>query len=97
MLVERPRAARKIAVLVPQHRGEVRCGWIVSRTDSAALRSIVQDLLADPVLAARVGQAARRRVLERHTWAAVGGIVEQIAAEQLGRRAASGAPTMEAL
>ena len=72
-------------------------GWIVSRTDSAALRSIVQDLLADPVLAARVGQAARRRVLERHTWAAVGGIVDQIAAEQLGRRAASGAPTMEAL
>ena len=74
-----------------------KTGWTVSRSDAADLRSTVEHLLADPALASRVGQAGRRRALECHTWPAVGRVIERVAANALERRAALGAPTMEAL
>jgi glycosyltransferase involved in cell wall biosynthesis len=39
------------------------CGRLADVDDSAALAREVSQLLADPVLASRLGQAARRRVV----------------------------------
>jgi glycosyltransferase involved in cell wall biosynthesis len=72
-------------------------GWIVNPADAKTLRAAVERLLNDPVLAARVGVAAKRRVLEQHTWSAVGRRIEQLAVAHLERRAADGAPTVEVL
>jgi glycosyltransferase involved in cell wall biosynthesis len=47
------------------------CGYIVPPSDPAALRDRLRRLLGDPEHAARLGQAARRRIEERFTWEAV--------------------------
>ena len=65
-----------------------RTGFIVSRTDAADLRARVTSLLTDRAMAARMGQAARRRVLEHHTWRAVASSVEELAAAHLKEKAA---------
>jgi glycosyltransferase involved in cell wall biosynthesis len=46
-------------------------GYIVPPGDPAALRDRLRRLLGDPEHAARLGQAARRRIEERFTWEAV--------------------------
>jgi glycosyltransferase involved in cell wall biosynthesis len=46
-------------------------GYIVPPSDPGALRDRLRRLLDDPEHAARLGQAARRRIEERFTWEAV--------------------------
>jgi len=72
-------------------------GWIVDRNDPAALFRATARILNDAQLGRRVGEAARRQVLEHHTWDAVGRLVAQVAMQQLERRAAGGADAVEAL
>jgi glycosyltransferase involved in cell wall biosynthesis len=43
-------------------------GFLVPPNDAAALRARIRQLLADPQLAARLGAAARRRIVEQFTW-----------------------------
>ncbi len=43
-------------------------GLLVAPGDPAALATAIGRLLVDPALRARVGEAGRRRVLERFTW-----------------------------
>jgi glycosyltransferase involved in cell wall biosynthesis len=62
-------------------------GLIVSRTDPGALGAAVETLLHDPARARRMGDAARQRVMERHTWHAVAAVVEVLAAGDRNRRA----------
>lgn len=69
---------------------EGETGWIVDRQDAVAFRATVQRLLDDPALGRQVGEAARRRVLGRHTWSAVACFVEQLAVRQVERRAVEG-------
>ena len=45
-----------------------RTGWLVQPDNVDALRAGLQHLAADADLRARLGAAARLRVLERHTW-----------------------------
>lgn len=69
-------------------------GWIVGREDAAALQAAIERLIAWPALARRVGEAARQRVFERHTWSAVAATVERLARGQVdvatGSEAAEG-------
>jgi glycosyltransferase involved in cell wall biosynthesis len=44
-----------------------RTGWLVAPRDAEALAAAVREALAEPALAARRAEAARRLVLERHT------------------------------
>jgi glycosyltransferase involved in cell wall biosynthesis len=46
-------------------------GFLVPPNDPAALRDRIRRLLGDPGLAARLGAAARRRIVEKFTWEAV--------------------------
>ena len=46
-------------------------GFLVPPNDPAALRDRIRRLLGDPALAARLGAAARQRIVERFTWDAV--------------------------
>jgi len=46
-------------------------GFLVPPNDPAALRARIQQLLDDPAYAARLGTAARERIVERFTWEAV--------------------------
>jgi glycosyltransferase involved in cell wall biosynthesis len=52
-------------------------GFIVPRGDVAATTRVVERLIVDLALRARVGEAARRQVSERHTWDATGELVER--------------------
>jgi alpha-maltose-1-phosphate synthase len=62
---------------IPEIVVDGETGYLVSRDEtgqSGFVRSLaarVQELLADPALAARMGAAGRRRVLERFTWPAI--------------------------
>jgi glycosyltransferase involved in cell wall biosynthesis len=62
-------------------------GLIVSRADPGALRAAVETLLHDPARARRMGDRARQRVMERHTWHAVAAVVEVLAVGDRNRRA----------
>jgi glycosyltransferase involved in cell wall biosynthesis len=44
------------------------CGYIVPPSDPVTLRDRLRRVLSDPEHAARLGQAARRRIEERFTW-----------------------------
>jgi glycosyltransferase involved in cell wall biosynthesis len=61
-------------------------GWIVTRHNPIALRAAVERVLSDPALALRVGNAAKRNVLDHHTWSAVATFVGRLATEQLAIR-----------
>lgn len=54
-------------------------------SDPAELARSLIDLLNDPELAARIGRAARERVLETYDWPAVRGAYERVYEEILGR------------
>ncbi|HKV06549.1 MAG TPA: glycosyltransferase family 4 protein [Thermoanaerobaculia bacterium] len=43
-------------------------GFVVPPSDPEALRGRLRQLLADPELAARLGRAARQRIVDRFTW-----------------------------
>jgi glycosyltransferase involved in cell wall biosynthesis len=65
-------------------------GLLVEPDDPEALAAGIRRVLDDPVLAARLGEAGRRRVLGRFTWAATAkGTAEQyrVVIEQHGARA----------
>ena len=47
------------------------CGWVVPPGDPSALRDAIDEALDDPVEAARRGQAARQRAIERFSWDAM--------------------------
>ncbi|MFN7917523.1 MAG: glycosyltransferase family 4 protein [Vicinamibacterales bacterium] len=46
-------------------------GFLVPQNDPDALRGVLSTLAGDPALAARMGEAARQRVLEKFTWTRV--------------------------
>jgi glycosyltransferase involved in cell wall biosynthesis len=54
-------------------------GWLYPAGDAALLAESIQTLLADGALAQRMGDAARREVLDRYTWEAVTAQVVEIA------------------
>jgi glycosyltransferase involved in cell wall biosynthesis len=56
-------------------------GFIVDRSDDIQLLKTVACLLADQSLCSKVGDAARRRVLSRHTWDIVAAAVESLSAQ----------------
>jgi glycosyltransferase involved in cell wall biosynthesis len=62
-------------------------GTLVTVGDGAALTAALARLLKDPVWRRSLGEKARARVLERHTWAANGRFVADLAA-----RLSAGAP-----
>ena len=53
---------------VPEVVVDGETGFLVAPGDTAELRDRIQRLLRDPALAARMGRAARARVLEHFTW-----------------------------
>jgi glycosyltransferase involved in cell wall biosynthesis len=60
-------------------------GLLVPEQDPPALAQAISTLLGDPALAARLGQAARARILAELTWAAAAERFEQVYAHALGR------------
>jgi glycosyltransferase involved in cell wall biosynthesis len=62
---------------VPWVNGHEVTGLVVRRDDAGALAAALQRLLADPALRTRLGQAGRRRAIERF---AVGRMIEEFAA-----------------
>src|SRR5262249_3834736 len=54
---------------IPEIVEDGRTGLLVPPADPAALAAAVNALLADPARARALGQAGRRRVLDRFTWA----------------------------
>jgi len=52
---------------IPEHVDDGRTGLVVPPDDPPALANALLRLLADPALAARLGQGARQRHLERFT------------------------------
>jgi glycosyltransferase involved in cell wall biosynthesis len=64
--------ARGIVASRLEQMGEVlengRTAILVPPGDETALAEAILRLVDDPALRSRIGQAARRRVLERHTW-----------------------------
>jgi starch synthase len=46
-------------------------GYVVPPNDPTALRAAIRCILDDPARAARMGEAARMRVLDKFTWPAV--------------------------
>jgi glycosyltransferase involved in cell wall biosynthesis len=60
------------------------CGLLVAPRDSTALAQAVVTLLDDPGRGARLGEAARRRVLERHTLEAVAARMDALYRRVLG-------------
>jgi alpha-maltose-1-phosphate synthase len=55
---------------LPEVVADGETGFLVPPGDVPALRARVEELLADPARAERMGAAGRRRVLDRFTWAA---------------------------
>ena len=53
---------------IPEIVVEGETGFLVGPNDAAELAERVNSLLRDPELAARMGQAGRRRVLDRFSW-----------------------------
>jgi starch synthase len=53
---------------IPEIVVEGATGFLVGPTDAAELADRVNKLLRDPELAARMGRAGRRRVLDRFSW-----------------------------
>ena len=53
---------------IPEIVVEGETGFLVGPTDAAELAERVSSLLRDPELAARMGRAGRRRVLDRFSW-----------------------------
>jgi glycosyltransferase involved in cell wall biosynthesis len=41
-------------------------GWLVEPNNPAALRAAIDMLMADPALRARLGEAAREQIAQRH-------------------------------
>ncbi len=68
---------------------EGRSGRVVPAGDAAALATAVLELLADPAIARRYGDAAAARVRERFTRAQMIAGTEAVYAELLGRRPGS--------
>jgi glycosyltransferase involved in cell wall biosynthesis len=60
------------------------CGLLVAPRDREAMAQAVVSVLDDPGRAARLGAAARRRVLERHTLEAVAGRMDALYRRILG-------------
>jgi len=56
---------------IPEIVVEGETGFLVGPTDAAELAERVNSLLRDPELAARMGRAGRRRVLDRFSWTVI--------------------------
>jgi glycosyltransferase involved in cell wall biosynthesis len=52
-------------------------GRVVPAGDPARLAAALEEILADPELATRMGEAARRRVVTASSWDEVAGRVEE--------------------
>jgi glycosyltransferase involved in cell wall biosynthesis len=61
-------------------------GWLYPAGDNASLAEGLGHLLASPDMRTRIGQAARRRVLQRYTWDAITAEVIVIAEGILDRK-----------
>jgi glycosyltransferase involved in cell wall biosynthesis len=70
MACETPVVCSRIGGM-PELVADGETGLVVAPGDSAALGEAVEGLLDDPGRARRLGEAGRRRVLERFTWEAV--------------------------
>lgn len=80
-----PVVASRVASL-PEIVADGVTGLLVAPGDVAALREAVRGLLADPIRAATMGQAARRRVAERFTWSAAAEVAVAAYTRACGRR-----------
>ncbi|HEU4328534.1 MAG TPA: glycosyltransferase family 4 protein [Roseiflexaceae bacterium] len=77
MAAARPIVASRIAG-IPEVISDGQHGLLTPERDPAALATAITRLLDDPALAARLGTAARRRVLDELTWDATAMRFEQI-------------------
>lgn len=77
MAAARPIVASRIAG-IPEVIGDGQHGLLTPERDPQALAAAVARLLEQPDLAARLGQAARRRVLQELTWDTAAERFEQI-------------------
>lgn len=91
-----------IASDIPANRELIddgRTGYLVRQGDSVAFAQYADRLLADPVLAARLGSAARDEVVERHSTRAMvqayAALYDEVTAESRAAAAAA-APASEA-
>ncbi len=60
-----------------------RAGMVVPADDSQALAAAIIGLLADPVERSRLGEAARKRVLEQYNAGVIGAVMESIYREAI--------------
>jgi len=88
MTMARPVVASDVGEL-PKAVADGLTGRIVPRADSEALATALEEVLADPILAQRWGDAGRRRVMLEFSWERVAALVESA----LTRRAAVGRPS----
>ena len=82
MAAARPIVASRVAG-IPDVIGDAVHGLLVPERDPAALARAIGRLLSEPGLAARLGAAARRRVLEELTWDMAAERFEQVYAKAL--------------
>jgi glycosyltransferase involved in cell wall biosynthesis len=75
---------------LPEVVEDGKTGFLCDPEDAEAFATAVDRLLKDPALARRMGEAGRRRVLERFSWESAGArileIYERAAAERPRRR-----------